>query len=171
MCIRDRVDFGDAVHTWTVADLAIAIAYSILKRDDPLVVARLMATHYHTTRPLNEHEVAALFGLICMRLCTSVVMAAEQTKAQPDNDYLLVSQEPIRRTLPKLVVTPFDFAHATLREAVGLPAIPSYKAVTDWLSQHRHEFAFPVNPKTTGCLLYTSPSPRDQRGSRMPSSA
>ena len=25
--------------------------------------------------------------------------------------------------------------------------------------------------KTLGCLLYTSPSPRDQRGSRMPSSA
>ena len=25
--------------------------------------------------------------------------------------------------------------------------------------------------KSTGCLLYTSPSPRDQRGSRMPSSA
>ena len=24
---------------------------------------------------------------------------------------------------------------------------------------------------TKGCLLYTSPSPRDQRGSRMPSSA
>ena len=24
---------------------------------------------------------------------------------------------------------------------------------------------------TRGCLLYTSPSPRDQRGSRMPSSA
>ena len=26
-------------------------------------------------------------------------------------------------------------------------------------------------PEVTGCLLYTSPSPRDQRGSRMPSSA
>ena len=26
-------------------------------------------------------------------------------------------------------------------------------------------------PNTNGCLLYTSPSPRDQRGSRMPSSA
>ena len=25
--------------------------------------------------------------------------------------------------------------------------------------------------KVTNCLLYTSPSPRDQRGSRMPSSA
>ena len=27
------------------------------------------------------------------------------------------------------------------------------------------------NPVASGCLLYTSPSPRDQRGSRMPSSA
>ena len=33
---------------------------------------------------------------------------------------------------------------------------------------------FPIGSKHTGsvsCLLYTSPSPRDQRGSRMPSSA
>ena len=28
-----------------------------------------------------------------------------------------------------------------------------------------------LNAKGYGCLLYTSPSPRDQRGSRMPSSA
>ena len=28
-----------------------------------------------------------------------------------------------------------------------------------------------VPAESTGCLLYTSPSPRDQRGSRMPSSA
>ena len=31
------------------------------------------------------------------------------------------------------------------------------------------EFQTYLNPD--GCLLYTSPSPRDQRGSRMPSSA
>ena len=28
-----------------------------------------------------------------------------------------------------------------------------------------------IEPMTSVCLLYTSPSPRDQRGSRMPSSA
>ena len=28
-----------------------------------------------------------------------------------------------------------------------------------------------INPRLDPCLLYTSPSPRDQRGSRMPSSA
>ena len=31
--------------------------------------------------------------------------------------------------------------------------------------------AFIFDAGTNGCLLYTSPSPRDQRGSRMPSSA
>ena len=30
---------------------------------------------------------------------------------------------------------------------------------------------FALKLKNEGCLLYTSPSPRDQRGSRMPSSA
>ena len=30
---------------------------------------------------------------------------------------------------------------------------------------------FDVDPNPNDCLLYTSPSPRDQRGSRMPSSA
>ena len=29
----------------------------------------------------------------------------------------------------------------------------------------------PEEKKVNNCLLYTSPSPRDQRGSRMPSSA
>ena len=33
------------------------------------------------------------------------------------------------------------------------------------------EFSQQVNENVTRCLLYTSPSPRDQRGSRMPSSA
>ena len=30
---------------------------------------------------------------------------------------------------------------------------------------------FKINPTPEGCLLYTSPSPRDKRQSRMPSSA
>ena len=32
-------------------------------------------------------------------------------------------------------------------------------------------FAYTVINRLKSCLLYTSPSPRDQRGSRMPSSA
>ena len=38
-------------------------------------------------------------------------------------------------------------------------------AIIDWCA------AFTVPKSLMSCLLYTSPSPRDQRGSRMPSSA
>ena len=38
--------------------------------------------------------------------------------------------------------------------------------------ESRRIYRFPeLKPRSFHCLLYTSPSPRDQRGSRMPSSA
>ena len=40
----------------------------------------------------------------------------------------------------------------------------------EWRGQGIDEIAIDVSTGMT-CLLYTSPSPRDQRGSRMPSSA
>ena len=39
----------------------------------------------------------------------------------------------------------------------------STKSLYDWVKRY--------GDKSDSCLLYTSPSPRDQRGSRMPSSA
>ena len=45
-------------------------------------------------------------------------------------------------------------------------------AVENWLKQQGIVLAGEAKvTQYTGCLLYTSPSPRDQRGSRMPSSA
>ena len=41
----------------------------------------------------------------------------------------------------------------------------------DVLGLDRETEGLPVLEKTQGCLLYTSPSPRDMRRSRMPSSA
>ena len=42
----------------------------------------------------------------------------------------------------------------------------------DWTALQTHSVLKDIsNPETMPCLLYTSPSPRDQRGSRMPSSA
>ena len=53
-------------------------------------------------------------------------------------------------------------------------------ATMDWMEQEQERGITITSAATTctwnfptdqGCLLYTSPSPRDQRGSRMPSSA
>ena len=45
----------------------------------------------------------------------------------------------------------------------------SYSTFRDHLRKSLRGFV--SDPQVYGCLLYTSPSPRDQRGSRMPSSA
>ena len=57
---------------------------------------------YQAEYPLREEEVAAVFPLACLRLCVSACIAAWQQEQRSDDEYLAVSQQPIRRTLPTL---------------------------------------------------------------------
>ncbi|GAG02927.1 unnamed protein product, partial [marine sediment metagenome] len=96
------IDFGDMVYSHTVGNLAIAVAYAILDKSDPLRTAAHMVKGYHRAYPLEEDEIASLYLMVCMRLCMSACIAAHQLKQRPDNDYLSISQMPIQRTLPVL---------------------------------------------------------------------
>ena len=49
--------------------------------------------------------------------------------------------------------------------------IPSKNALASILDSYAHDVTDEFIAPIVICLLYTSPSPRDQRGSRMPSSA
>jgi 4-aminobutyrate aminotransferase-like enzyme/Ser/Thr protein kinase RdoA (MazF antagonist) len=118
------VDFGDMVHSLTVADLAIAIAYGVLDKKDPLAAAAAIVRGCHTTHPLMGEEIDVLFGLACLRLCMSIAVAADQQRQRPGDAYLAISQEPIRRTLPTLAAIPPALAAATFRHACGLPPVP-----------------------------------------------
>jgi len=91
------LDFGDIVHAYAIADLAIAVAYAVLGKPDPLAAAVAVVRGYQEIRPLDEDEMGALFGLVLLRLCTSVCVAARQQRQRPDDPYLAVSQEPIAR--------------------------------------------------------------------------
>jgi len=115
------IDFGDMVHSYTVGDLAVAIAYAILDKPDPLAAAAEVAAAYHAELPLNDAELKALFDLVCMRLCMSVCHAAQQQRRRPEDDYLSISQQAIREVLPRLAVIDRDDAAAVLRQACGLP--------------------------------------------------
>jgi 4-aminobutyrate aminotransferase-like enzyme/Ser/Thr protein kinase RdoA (MazF antagonist) len=118
--IAGLVDFGDMVFSHTVNELAVAIAYAVLDKADPLAVAVQMVSGYHSENPLTEAELSALFGLICLRLCTSVCLAAHQQQQRPGDEYLSISQQPIRNTLPRLAKIHPRFAEAAFRQACGL---------------------------------------------------
>lgn len=101
--IAGVIDFGDMVHGWTVGELAIAIAYAVLDQPNPAAIAHAVLRGYEAVTPLTDDERAALFPLVRLRLAMSVCIAARQTGERPGDDYLAVSQEPIRRTLPALM--------------------------------------------------------------------
>ena len=96
------IDFGDVVHSYTVGDLAIAVAYVILGKDDPRKAAAPVIEGYREEFELNKDELDALWPLVQLRLCMSVCIAAHQQAAQPDNEYLGISQQLIEEALPRL---------------------------------------------------------------------
>ncbi|MHB1863465.1 MAG: aminotransferase class III-fold pyridoxal phosphate-dependent enzyme [Gemmatimonadaceae bacterium] len=149
------IDFGDMVYSYTVADLAIVVAYAMLDARDPLVVAARIVAAYHAQAPLTEAELSALFSLAAMRLCASACIAAAQMERRPDNAYLGVSQRRIRQLLPALAATPFRVAEAVLRHACGLPAVAHAEAVVSWLLDHAAAFApvLDVDLRTEPCLV------------------
>ena len=117
--ITGVLDFGDIVHSYAIADLAIAVAYAVLGKDDPLGAAASVVRGYQDIRPLDDDELAALFGLILLRLCTSVCVAARQQTQRPGDAYLSVSQGPIGATLPALAALDREAVDAAFRRTRG----------------------------------------------------
>jgi len=150
------IDLGDMIHGYTVGDLAIAIAYAILDKPRPLETATEIVRGYHSSFQLKENEIVALFGLVTLRLCMSVCIAAEQQKSQPDNEYLGISQLPIRNTLPKLIAIHPRFAEATFREACGLSPFTSSSKVTRWLKKNSKSFSqvLPFDLRTEPLVVF-----------------
>ncbi len=91
------IDFVDVVHTNTVCDLAVAAAYAMLNKADPLAAAANVVAGYHEVFPLTQAELEVLYSLICTRLCVSVVNSAYRQKAEPHNDYLTRSTPDIHQ--------------------------------------------------------------------------
>ncbi len=148
--VRGVFDFGDSVYSWTVADLAVAVAYAWLKTSDLLDSARRVAQGYHEVRPLSEAEASAVYGLACMRLCVSAVIAARQHRDNPANDYLIVSQSAIASTLPRLLEIPFGLAVAATRSTCGWEAVRNHSRILRWIDGQSANASFPVNPRHPG---------------------
>src|SRR5687768_5692711 len=101
--VTGLIDFGDMVYSWTVGNLAIALAYVVLGKDDPRRAATCVIEGYTEEFPLMQKELDALWDLVRLRLAMSVCLAAYQLRQRPANDYLRISQRAIAETLPRLL--------------------------------------------------------------------
>ena len=111
------IDFGDLVYSTLVNELAICGAYVMLGKENPLEAATALVAGYQQTQPLDEDELSVLFPLMCMRLCQSVCIAAEQQNLQPENEYLGISEKPAWETLQQLATIAPAEAHLNFSDA------------------------------------------------------
>jgi 4-aminobutyrate aminotransferase-like enzyme/Ser/Thr protein kinase RdoA (MazF antagonist) len=116
------LDMGDAVYSATVCDLAIAIAYAMLDKQDPIAAAAEVVAGYHAVRPLAPAEAESIFTLSAARLCASVCYAAKQARRAPENEYLNISNRPAWDLLAKLASYPAGWADEVFRRVCGYSA-------------------------------------------------
>ena len=133
--IAGVIDFGDMHHGWIVSEPAIAAAYALLGKNDPLRVTCAVARGFHDAFPLREAEIAALFSLIGMRLAVSVVNSAVRKKQKPGDPYVTITENQAWAALEKLAKIHPRFAHYALRDACGLEPVPKAAIVKATLEQ------------------------------------
>jgi len=118
------IDFGDAIHTQTINDLAITIAYAVMNMEDVISAAVPVIRGYHRRFPIKENELDLLYTLVAARLLVSVTKSAINKNKEPENEYLLISEKPAWEVLKKWKNINSDYAHYCFRFACGLTPHP-----------------------------------------------
>ena len=125
-------DFGDMVRSARVFELAVAGAYAVLERENPLEVLGDLVAGYHGTQPLEPEEFELVFPALLARLVTSVTVAQLDGALDPDNAYIQVDNDRVWKALAGLVPLAPAAVAERLRSTAGLSPGPPR-----WLSRDR----------------------------------
>jgi 4-aminobutyrate aminotransferase-like enzyme/Ser/Thr protein kinase RdoA (MazF antagonist) len=138
--VSSVIDFGDAVLSPIICDLAIALAYTMLGKPDPVASAAHVVRGYHRVRPLSEDELEVLYPLVLTRLAVSVCNSANEKRLRPDDAYAVISEAPAWALLEHLEKIHENLATAIFRNACNLEPIPNAIPVREWLIEHQSEY-------------------------------
>jgi 4-aminobutyrate aminotransferase-like enzyme/Ser/Thr protein kinase RdoA (MazF antagonist) len=138
------IDFGDVVYTHSINELAIAIAYAILNKPDPLETACRVVAGYNRTFRISEEELEVIFPLVTARLLISVTVSELNRLEHPDNEYLQISSKPAWEALAKLESISPNLFHFAFRSLCGMPACPHENNFKLWAESKLSKVSFPV---------------------------
>ncbi len=130
--VKAIIDFGDAIHTQIINDLAIVCAYAIMNHEDPLEASLPIVAGYHSAFSLQEEELEHLYTAIAMRLVVTITKSALNKLIEPDNSYLIVSEKPAWQVLKKWYKIDENFTLFSFRNACGYLPHPNENKFKDW---------------------------------------
>ncbi|WP_215453014.1 aminotransferase class III-fold pyridoxal phosphate-dependent enzyme [Streptomyces sp. ATCC 21386] len=117
------LDFADALRTTRVSELAVAVAYAMLREPDPLRAASTVVAGYATHGELTEAELAVLFPMAAARLCVNAVTWTARSAGQ-ESGYGQARMRHTWPTIQRLAAIPVELGTAMLRAAAGRPLEP-----------------------------------------------
>lgn len=123
------IDFGDVIWSPRAASLAVACAYAMQGEPDPVAAITPVVRGYDGVTPLIMLELELLFDLMRTRLAMSICMAAYQRAGDPDNDYLLISQDGVTDLLLRVIDYSPALVHFRFRDACGYDGSPTARTV------------------------------------------
>lgn len=148
--VKSIIDFGDAIYSQIINDVAISCSYAIMDHNDPLNAAIPIISGYHASFPLKEKELKHLYNAIAMRLVISYTASMINQKREPDNEYLQISAKPAWELLKKWKEVDADFAEYTFRVTCGFSAHPNQQRFENWAKEHTFSLSalFPTINRT-----------------------
>jgi len=96
------IDFGDIVYSFTAMESAVCLAYVAIGEREPFPKMISVLKGYQSIFPLNKTELGSMIYLVCMRVCTTLLMASWRKNLFPHNDYLTISEKPAWEFLRKM---------------------------------------------------------------------
>lgn len=92
--ISGVIDFGDALKSHAVCDLATAAAYQLFDLEDPIAALSDMVAAFHTLRPLTEPEIDLIFDLVRARWAITIGIAHWRSRRHPANGAYIMRNAP-----------------------------------------------------------------------------
>ncbi len=114
------IDFGDMAYAPLICELAIALAYALMGKDDLLEWTIPVIEGYHKEMPITTDEIEVLYYLIAARLCTSVCNSAFHKINNPNSDYITLSEQGAWQLLKKwLTLNPLQYQRG-IKKSLGI---------------------------------------------------
>ncbi len=133
--VRAVIDFGDAIYTQIINDLAVTCAYAMMHYRNPLEASLAVIKGYHSQFPLTAEDLAQLYNCIAIRLIISVTKSAINKQKEPDNTYLVISEKPAWELIRKWRRISPEFAEYSFRHACGFTPHPRQPEFESWLKK------------------------------------
>ena len=128
------LDFGDALDTVCVAEIAIAVAYAMLGEEDPVGAAAHVVAAFNSLRPLSEDELACVLPLAAARLALNATVWTSRRR-HADTRYAASRMAKTWPTLARVMDADRVIAQARLRAACDLAGLALHPDLDVWYAQ------------------------------------